>query len=152
MSSFAIAVLVAEAVAAADPPPCRVETEPAARAVCVAHAADALVAGMEAELVAAAGRLAAVAPATAEALLREAGQPQAAWRRAMEAGCPLAPLPRARCRLAEAEARAEAIARRIARAAARHGAPYAGYDPRLEVTPLPGGGYRVAPAIDLPAP
>jgi hypothetical protein len=147
-----IAALLAMAGALALSGPCAAEPLPAARAACLRHEADRLIAETAARL----ERLADVQGSDPRAL--RAGLSD--WQRAARAACARAgaaaedrgsaALAEARCLLGAARARG--VADRLGRAGAALPDPYAGYPLGVEVVPLPGGRFRLRPLIGLPPP
>ncbi|MGF1447520.1 MAG: hypothetical protein ACFBRM_15160 [Pikeienuella sp.] len=133
---------------------CRIEPNEAGRAVCVANVAETLALAIEAEIDRFAGTV-QVANGTEAALrLERLRRGATALRIEMRTACPDRDLAGALCRLAAAEGGAALLAQSLADLRERLGLsdPYAGYAPRLEVTPGPRGGFFVTPQIDLPAP
>ena len=137
MRRAALALALAAAPAAADPPACWAETGVEARTACLEAATERLILEMETRLSA----LAAVSPDLAP--LRA----QAAWARAMEADCAglshaepdRTPLARATCRHAAARLRRFRLGRALAVTAGGGAGLYGPLRPEIEILVAPRG-------------
>lgn len=159
-SGCALALIAGFAAAPkAQMPDCTIESLPAARAACLELAADGLIAWMDGEIERFGLSAQGASAETLASFLGQARARQARWAAGLAARCAGDGrgnrLAAAECRLAEAEARASRIAALLSEAEdalgaapAGRGADYAGYPPRLEIRPLPRGGFALDVVID----